>query len=80
MAAATIDEPNKAPDEKTLREAALNTQKRMETEMLIKSLSAPPESANLLRETETETPVPLAVAAYAENFNQPVTDPAKAAA
>lgn len=82
QAATLAVEVEKAPvDEDALRTQALDVQKRMNTDMLIRSLGAAVKTdLGLLSDTETETPVPLAVAAYAENFNQPVTDPAKAAA
>ena len=75
-------EAEKPPvDEDALRTQALEAQKRLNTEMLIKSLGAAPETGlSLLSEAETETPVPLAVAAYAENFAPSAADPAKAAA
>ncbi|WP_340161374.1 hypothetical protein [uncultured Hoeflea sp.] len=76
----SVEAEKPAVDEDALRTQALEVQKRLNTEMLIKSLGAAPETdLSLLGETETETPVPLAVAAYAENF-KPAADAAKATA
>lgn len=82
QSAALAVETGKAPsDEDALRTQALEVQKRMNTDMLIRSLGASTGTdLSLLSEAEPEAPVPLAVAAYAENFNQSAVGPAKAAA
>jgi len=83
QAAAIPAEEAKAPiDEDALRTQALAVQKRMNTDLLIRSLGAAPDTGLGLpgdTGTETTTPVPLAALAYAENFNQSAADPAKAA-
>tara|TARA_R110000850_G_scaffold39212_3_gene101925 strand:+ start:545 stop:1033 length:489 start_codon:yes stop_codon:yes gene_type:complete len=80
-AAIPVDAAKAPINEDALRTQALDVQKRMNTDMLIRSLGSEVNTGlSLLSEAESETPVPLAVAAYAENFNEPVTDPAKAAA
>ncbi|WP_417412407.1 hypothetical protein [Hoeflea sp.] len=82
QSAALAVEAGKAPaDEDALRTQALEVQKRMNTDMLIRSLGASTGTGlSLLSEAKPETPVPLAVAAYAENFNQSAAGLAKAAA
>lgn len=65
-----VDETPDAPsDVNALRNQALTVQKQLNTEMLIKSLGATVEAdTTLLSEPESDVAVPLAVAAYAENF------------
>lgn len=77
----SVEAEKPSVDDGTLRSQALEAQKRLNTEMLIKSLGAAAETdLSLLSEAETEAPVPLAVAAYAENFKPSSTDSAKSAA
>ena len=75
-------EAEKAPvDEDTLRTQALDVQKRMNTDMLIRSLGATPDTdLKLLSEPKSDTAVPLAVAAYAENFAPSAIEAGKTAA
>jgi len=60
---------NEAPDEDALRAAAIAAQKQMNTDLLIKSLSAVPQALRIVSEAETETEAAtsLAAGAYAEN-------------
>ena len=77
----TDDAPKAPTDVSALRREALEVQKRLNTEMLIKSLGAAPETDHsLLGDAESEPAVPLAVAAYAENFAPSATQTGKAAA
>jgi hypothetical protein len=83
MQIATLSaETEKTPvDEDALRTQALEVQKRMNTDMMIRSLGASTGTGlSLLSGSKAEAPAPLAVAAYAENFNRDVTDPAEAPA
>ena len=82
QSATLIDDTPKAPtDINALRREALEVQKRLNTEMLIKSLGAAPETdLSLLGDAESEPAVPLAVAAYAENFAPSATETGKTAA
>ena len=77
----TDEAPKAATDVNALRTEALEVQKRFNTEMLIKSLGAAPETdLSLLGEAESETAVPLAVAAYAENFAPSAAETGRTAA
>lgn len=74
------DVPQTPTDINALRTEALEVQKRLNTEMLIKSLGAAPDTdLSLLDDGESEAAVPLAVAAYAENFASSASETRKTA-
>lgn len=79
---AAAEDPVSAPPqtETQLREAAISAQKRLNLDMMIRSLgTAPATASSLLGNTGEDQGTPLAVSAYAENLG-PTSDQEKSAA